>query len=380
MHDRTALGNADITDAQLALIVADSLGVERVDLLCSRADVAPYDLEALTTASRHWVRGRAKHSGGEEEFAIFVKVIQSFARSAMFAFVPEDLRAEALCMVPWEAEARVYLSDLGDRLPSGLSMPRALAVVDIDAVSAALWLEGVDVDDRSWTDPEFGTAAYLLGRLAASVLVRPLACLADRGMASVRGYVGGRVAHEVIPALRDASTWSHPLVQPWFDDRLRRDLLGVVDHLPALLDELETLRLGTAHGDACPRNLLRARGREGLVLIDFGFWGEAPLGFDLTQLLVGEVQLDERSASCLPALEALCLREYVRGLSAEGTVVPERHVRRAHAICMMIFAGLSAIPFENLRSAPDQRLHAISRTRAQSVRFMLDLLASTNPS
>jgi len=36
MHDRTALGNADITDAQLALIVADSLGVERVDLLCSR--------------------------------------------------------------------------------------------------------------------------------------------------------------------------------------------------------------------------------------------------------------------------------------------------------------------------------------------------------
>jgi hypothetical protein len=129
-----------------------------------------------------------------------------------------------------------------------------------------------------------------------------------------------------------------------------------------------------------PRNLLRARGREGLVLIDFGFWGEAPLGFDLTQLLVGEVQLDERSASCLPALEALCLREYVRGLSAEGTVVPERHVRRAHAICMMIFAGLSAIPFENLRSAPDQRLHAISRTRAQSVRFMLDLLASTNPS
>jgi len=159
------------------LIVADSLGVERVDLLCSRADVAPYDLEALTTASRHWVRGRAKHSGGEEEFAIFVKVIQSFARSAMFAFVSEDLRAEALCMVPWEAEARVYLSDLGDRLPSGLSMPRALAVVDIDAASAALWLEG------STSMTGHGPTPSPARRRTCSV-AWPRACRSDRSPAS----------------------------------------------------------------------------------------------------------------------------------------------------------------------------------------------------
>ena len=52
MHDRHALGPADVDDAQLAAMVADSLGVAEVELLSSRADVVAYDIDAITTAGR----------------------------------------------------------------------------------------------------------------------------------------------------------------------------------------------------------------------------------------------------------------------------------------------------------------------------------------
>jgi len=38
-------------------------------------------------------------------------------------------------------------------------------------------------------------------------------------------------------------------------------------------------------------------------MIDFGFWGSAPVGFDLTQLLVGEVQVGRRGARDLAELD-----------------------------------------------------------------------------
>ena len=65
MHDRSALGPADVDDARLAVLVAAALGVDDVELLSSRAEVVAYDIEALTTASRYRVTGRARHSGGE---------------------------------------------------------------------------------------------------------------------------------------------------------------------------------------------------------------------------------------------------------------------------------------------------------------------------
>ena len=42
----------------------------------------------------------------------------------------------------------------------------------------------------------------------------------------------------------------------------------------------------------CTNNLLVQRDSEDLVLIDYGFWSTQPLGFDLSQLLLGDVILD----------------------------------------------------------------------------------------
>jgi len=362
-------------------MVAANLGVDQVDIVDACAEVAEYDLEALTTAGRYWVRGRARHAGGESPFAFFVKVVQSWERSPIFAFVPEEMRAAALASVPWRREPSIYRSDLGDRLPAGFTMPTAYAVQELDELSAAIWLEAVEVEPEpvTWDADRFSQAAHLLGRLAASPLVAPLGVLGEVPDVP-RMYYYGRLSGYVIPALRDDACWQHPVVAAGFDDRLRDDLRAAAEGIEDWLPELDSVPIMTSHGDACPRNLLVRRGSDdGFVLIDFGFWGRGPVGFDLTQLLIGEVQLGERPAAELPALEAACLPAYVEGLRAEGADVGLDVVRRSHALLMLLFSGLSAVPFELMEGEPTAEKFRVSRERAAAARFMLDLAAETAP-
>jgi hypothetical protein len=168
VHDRSLLGPADVDDARLGGMVAEALGVADVELVSSRATEVAYDIEALTTAGRYRVSGRARHARGESDYSFFVKVVRSWRFSPAFQLVPPELREYALLQLAFEAEPRVYRSDLADRLPPGLSMPRAHAVVDLDADSTALWLEDVPTVPARWDRTALARAARLLGRLAAS--------------------------------------------------------------------------------------------------------------------------------------------------------------------------------------------------------------------
>jgi hypothetical protein len=360
--------------------VARHLGVadvSEVRVLSCDVEVADYDIEALTTAGRYWVRGTAQHATGRSPYAFFVKVVQSWTRTRYFEMVPEHLREVAAAGLPWRTEPDVYRSDLGDRLPDGLSMAEAFSVVDLDDESAALWLRAVDVDPCPWTRATFSRAAFLLGRLAASPRVRPLNLVGSQDVA--RRYGHGRVEHQIVPTLRDDKLWAHPLVAEAFDDELRTRILTAVDAVPAVLTQLDGAPLGTAHGDASPRNLLVEQGMpHAFVLIDFGFWSQAPLGFDLSQLLLGEVQLGERPAAELPELEESCLDAYVAGLRAEGCDVALETVRRAHALTMLLFWGLSAVPLEIMFGAPPPPPDVFAE-RARAARFVLDLVDSTAP-
>jgi hypothetical protein len=376
VEDRAVLGPANVSDDVLASMVADSLGTDGVELLSCHAEVAQYDLEALTTAGRYWVRGTAEHAGGRSPYAFYVKVVQSWTRSAQFQHVPEPLREIAAAGLPWRNEPAVYRSDLGERLPAGLSMPRAHAVIDIDDLSAGLWLQAIDHDPGRWQTPTFERAAYLLGRMAASPAVAPLRHLGSSAV--VRGYGHGRLEHQVLPSLRGEGLWDHPLVAAAFSPELRGRVLAAADALPRFLEELDGAELGSAHGDACARNLLvERRNPEGFVLIDFGFWCEAPLTFDLTQLMLGEIQTGERSASELPELEAACLAAYHQGLADEGHKIPLEVLRRTHALLMLLFFGLSAVPLEVLFGLPAPGSAAVVRERAQAATFVLDLVDAT---
>ena len=59
VQDRTALGTDDVTDAELAAMVADLWNVPDVELVDSSAEVVDYDVPSILTGSRTWVRGRA---------------------------------------------------------------------------------------------------------------------------------------------------------------------------------------------------------------------------------------------------------------------------------------------------------------------------------
>jgi hypothetical protein len=379
MGTRELLGPGDVSDDALAAMVRDALDVADVDLLSCEVAVVDYDLEALTTAGRYWVRGTARHADAVSPYAFFVKVVQSWTRSPQFRQVPEHLREVAAAGLPWRGELLAYRSDLGCRLPAGLAMPRAHSVLDLDEESACLWLQAIDADPAPWSHATFDRAAYLLGRLAAAPAVEPVARL---GMTDVvRSYGFGRLTHQVLPALRSEQLWAHPLVADAFSPELRGRLLAAADALPLMLAELDDAALGTAHGDACPRNLLVPRdGSSEFVLIDFAFWCRAPLGFDLSQLLMGEVQVGERKAAELAELEQLCLAAYVRGLRDEGCEVQYEVVRRQHALLMLLFAGLSAVPLEVLYGLPAPGAAEVVRERAAAAAFVLDLVDATGAS
>lgn len=378
MGDRSPLGPADVDDTTLAGLVTDQLGTPVSGLISCEVSRVAYDIPAITTAGRWWVRGEAETPGGPVPYAFFVKLVQAWSRSPLFAQVPEEHRAVAASAFPWRTEAAVYRSELAARLPEGLRMPRAHAVRIIDEESYALWLEAVPVAESAgaWTPDRFARAARLLGRLSASPAIDPLTDVAEFAL-SADLYLRGRLSIQVLPLLR-SDIWGHPALGRAFDEGLRARLLSAADRLPALVAELDAMPCRAAHGDACQNNLLVPDDApDELVLIDFGLWNRLPVGYDLGQLLVGEVQLGRAPARELPDVDATIVPAYLTGLAAEGLEIAPELLDRAHALQLFVFSGVSSLPFELLDTLPPETLDAVAVERAGLSRFSLDLLDRT---
>jgi hypothetical protein len=373
MHERSLLGPAEVDDTTLIAMVADLLGAEPAAVRIESSTVRefPYDLPAITTAARYVVSGAALVDGERATYEMFVKVVQSWARSPMFAFVPDEMKELAEASVPWRTEPLAYRSDLADRLPDGLAMPRALAVFDLDEKSASVWLEMVPVVERRWDEARYDRAAYLLGRLAGSPRVAELATVGQHSF-TMADYAFGRLQTQVIPMLHDDAIWQHPLVAATFGDELRDRLRAAAARVPAYLEEVLALPHTAAHGDACPNNLLATTDSPDFTLIDYGFWLPMPVGADLSQLLIGDVQIGRSRAGDLAARDDAHVAAYVRGLRDEGCEIPEPAVRRAHALHMLMMSGLSAVPVELLDRPPSPALEAQVADRAAIATFCLD--------
>jgi len=374
MGARDELGAADVSDATLAAMVAQLLHEDEVELLDTRVEPVDYDLPAITTGGRWWVAGHVATPCAKAPFRMFVKLVQSWERHPFFAFVPEEHRELAASGVPWKTEAEVYRADLTGRLPDGLSMPRALGVFDLDPLSSAIWVEEVPARAATWDRQRYERAAYLLGRLSGSPALAPLAGLRDLDW-SLGTYAEGRVTVQVLPLLLGEDIWQHPLCAEFAD--LRERLRAAGRQVVALAAEADALPSVLGHGDACPNNLLAGEHDDELVMIDFGFWGGAPVGFDLTQLLVGEVQLGRRGTDDLAELDEAIVTAYVAGLRAEGCGIPEAAVRRGHALCLLIMTGLSAVPFDLFEGPITPETLRIAADRAELARHALDLVEGT---
>ena len=378
MGTRDELGAADVSDARLAQMVADLLHVDEVELLDSRVEPVDYDQVAITTGGRWWVSGHVATTREQVPFRLFVKQVQSWSRSPLFRFVPEHLQEWAASTVPWKTEAEVYRADLGGTpglLPDGLRAPRALGVFDLDDTSSSIWLEEVVTRPAAWDRARYERAAHLLGRFSGSKALAPLAKLRDNDW-SLHTYATGRLEVQVTPILMSDDVWHHPLCRA-FDEELRDRLRTAAADAVALAAEADALPYLLSHGDACPNNLLAGEHDDELVMIDFGFWGGAPVGFDLSQLLVGDVQIGKRSAEGLAELDEAIVTAYVAGLRAEGSEIPEAQVRRAHALCLLLMTGLSALPFDLFEGPVTPEKQRIAADRAELARHALDLVEGT---
>ena len=374
---RAVLGADDVTDAELEAMVADLWGVAAVRLHDSAAEPVAYDVPSILTGARTWVRGRADacDGSGAREFTLFVKRVHNWRHSPAFADVPPEIGEWAAASLPWRAEPLVYASDLGERLPDGLTMPRGLRVEEHPDETAVIWMEAVGADPLPWDADDSVRAARLLGRLSASRAVAELAGI-DPQPWHIDNFVAGRLGYTVLPGLHDDATWRHPVVAEHFGD-LRDGLLAAARHLDVLALEFARSRHLASHGDACPNNLLRRAGDPGFTLIDFGFWRPQPVGFDLSQLLVGDIQIGRQDADDLPERAAACVASYAEGLADEGLEVPLHEVRRGHAVSLMLFNGLPSLPLERLDDPDVAALDHWSRQRAAIARYSLDLLAAT---
>ena len=117
---------------------------------------------------------------------------------------------------------------------------------------------------------------------------------------------------------------------------------------------------------------------DAFVLIDFGFWKPLPLGFDLGQLLLGDVQIGRRPADDLAAVDAGIVPAYVEGLTDEGYEAEPAQVERLHALQMAVFSGLSSMPFEHLGDPPSPALERLAATRAAITTYCLDRVEATH--
>lgn len=377
MTDRALLGAADVDDRTLTGMVADLLGVAAADvtLLGSTVEQVAYDVPALTTAGRHWVRVHAATPSGPREVRFFVKHVRAWHRHPFFEQVPVEAREMAAASFPWRTEPLAYRSGLRDALPAGLHMPRALGVFDLEDDAAAIWLEEVATGPQPWDLDRYRRAAHLLGRLAAS---HEVAAFRDVGRFdwTVDRYVHGRIGTQIAPVLLGDELWRHPAIDAAVDDRLRDRLRTAVRTAPDLVAELLALPALTAHGDASPNNLLPGPTPDSFTLIDYGFWMGNPVGFDLGQLLVGEVQLGRRSPGLLPETDEVIVAAYREGLQAEGFDISPAALWRAHALHLLLFTGVSALPFDEL-DLPPERLGPLARDRAALATYCLDLADAT---
>ena len=188
---------------------------------------------------------------------------------------------------------------------------------------------------------------------------------------SVHDYVAGRLTFDVVPEVLRDDAWFEPGVAAAFDDDLRDRMRRGAELVADQATELHGLPHAPAHGDASPNKLLPGAGDDDFTLIDYGFFMMNPIGFDLGQLVAGEAQLGRRCVTDLDTLGTACLAAYHRGLTDEGMVVDPAALRRAHALHLWLFVGISSLPGRD-QMPPEQLTQ-----RAALAQLSLDLLDAT---
>jgi Phosphotransferase enzyme family len=374
--DRTLLGDAQPSEAELTAMVRDILGRPNAHIVDWRVETVSYEIGTPLTGGLFRVRGIASDGDCIEDWSLFVKLIRSWRHWPMLHIMPEDIREAMLQHPGWRNEPEVYRSRLADALPDGLRMPRVLGVRDLGDERFVLWLEDVEARDGSWSLSRFRRAARLLGQLTARLTEADAlpAHISRDSSEMVHEFYQSRLGGYAFPLLRADATWAHPAVASAVDSNLRVDLLELADRLPGIIARLDRLPHTHIHGDACPQNLLTATSNDdGFVLVDWGMACSAPIGYELAQLLIGFAHSGHLTVEELPTIHDAILEEYVDGLAEEGLPVDIAAVRYGFDAALVLRSAFTALPLEQLDAPPNTDLERLIEQRARLTRYLIDL-------
>jgi hypothetical protein len=216
-------------------------------------------------------------------------------------------------------EIQAYTSGMLGKLPAGIRAPLCHGLTEMDGSTACLWLEDVSaykVD--AWTMEGFELAAHSLGMFNGRFCGRP--SFRDEAWWS-RDWLKKYVA-QTDPILAQLPQLMHyPLVSRCFTPGSLETVESLWSRRGQLLERLDQLPTVFCHLDAHCRNMFFMPTLESLptlCLIDWATAGVAPLGAELSALVVGSVLLYGAEPSELPELQVRALRGYIAGLKAAG--------------------------------------------------------------
>jgi hypothetical protein len=326
-----------------------------------------------TTESIERVRGVALVDGERRPFTAIAKTVRSIRHFPPVAALPPQVQAMADLALPWRIEPEVYASGLHGALPPGLSAPRLYAVEELPDDRARIWIEDVLAEPVVWTNEVYSAAAFALGRLAGRYPVAAIPWTFTRMTWDLHRFLESRVGPTVIPLLVDDAPWSHPLIHANVDPEIRGDLLALWGRGHQLAALADPLAWALCHGDACPQNLFEGGSPNEFVAIDWGLTGIAAVGGDLVQLLAGRVDSGELTPPEIPALLAIVVGAFERGLATEGMTVGRRDLELAVDVSLVVRCAFTALPLERVAGLEGQPTAAeIVHQRSAWCRYLLD--------
>jgi hypothetical protein len=216
-------------------------------------------------------------------------------------------------------EVRAYTSGMLDALPPSVRAPRCHGITAMDDDTCCLWLEDVSAYGvEVWTMEAFELAARSLGMLNGRFYGRT--DCPDEAWWS-RNWLERYLAQTDAILMRLPQLMRFPLVKRCFPPESIETVELLWRRRSQLLERLDQAPAAFSHLDANCRNLFFVPSLQDvpvLCLIDWATAGAAPLGAELSALVLGSVLLYGAKPSDLPELQARALRGYLVGLKASG--------------------------------------------------------------
>jgi hypothetical protein len=357
------------------MAVAAALGRSHVENgAIASVDVAPvpHRVENMTTESLDTVTVTLADGTRCE---MLRKQLHHASKSAIWESIPEEHRAPTAAQLDWLDELRVYRSALDDDLPAGLRLPQRWLVDEPDDGGAEvleIWMEVV-ADRPEWTLERYARVAGRLGAMAGRwPEARVTEQLGFRRRPIGRLFFGKIVNHDLM-LLSSDEFWQQPNIAALPDPDLRRDLFELADRMPAMINELEDVPHGLAHGDATPDNLLEPPDGT-TVAIDWSYGHAGAVGCDLGQLLIGRIERGAHHPDELGAIWATIRPAFLAGLASERSAVADADVDLAFKVHVAARSVFSAVNVDHRPDLSGDEFDELLRRRAAMARFCLDLI------